>query len=237
MQALIVATIIALTSPLLFSETLTQDMALISHLPAVSAQDTDVQNTAYSLKTSSTFSSEVILEEEEIPFEIEVQEDEEKEVGYQEILQEGVVGKITRTYDLTYWQGQEVSRDLINTETTEPTNEIILKGTKIIIRGLATEDLGEIKYREKINVWATSYDGNCLGCTGRTATGKKVTHGICAVDPEVIPLGTAFYVPAYGICSAQDIGGGIKGNMVDLGFENVHEGWWSARYTDIYIIP
>ena len=33
---------------------------------------------------------------------------------------------------------------------------------------------------------------------GRTASGLPVGHGIVAVDPSVIPLGTRMYVPGYG---------------------------------------
>ena len=37
-----------------------------------------------------------------------------------------------------------------------------------------------------------------LRSPGRTASGLSVGHGIAAVDPSVIPLGTRLYVPGYG---------------------------------------
>ncbi len=49
-----------------------------------------------------------------------------------------------------------------------------------------------------------------------TYTGAKTRHGICATDPAVIPLGTRFFVPGYGECLAADIGGGVRGKMVDV---------------------
>jgi len=49
-------------------------------------------------------------------------------------------------------------------------------------------------------------------------------------------LGTNFYVEGYGLCRSEDIGGAIKGNKVDLGFEDVRNGFWSARYTDVYLL-
>lgn len=80
----------------------------------------------------------------------------------------------------------------------------------------------------------TSYDGNCKGCSGRTHfTNESVVRGICAVDQHVIPPHSFFYVPGYGPCKAADKGGGIKGKEVDLGFEDVRQGWWSRRYIDI----
>jgi len=86
---------------------------------------------------------------------------------------------------------------------------------------------------------ATSYDGNCKGCSGRTRlTNEPVTWGICAVDTDVIrsykDTHSKFYVPGYGPCKAADTGGAVKGKIIDLGFEDVRHGWWSRRYTDIY---
>jgi 3D (Asp-Asp-Asp) domain-containing protein len=57
-----------------------------------------------------------------------------------------------------------------------------------------------------------------------------------AVDPAVIPLGTNVYIPGYGIGRAEDIGGAIKGRRIDLGFEDIDDGWWSARWVDVYLL-
>ncbi len=82
---------------------------------------------------------------------------------------------------------------------------------------------------------ASSYDGNCEGCSGRTHfTNEPVRWGICAVDPNVIPPHSVFYVPGYGPCKAADKGGAVKGKRIDLGFEDIRKGWWSRRYTDIF---
>jgi 3D (Asp-Asp-Asp) domain-containing protein len=53
---------------------------------------------------------------------------------------------------------------------------------------------------------------------GHTASGLPVGPGIAAVDPSLIPLGTRFDVPGYGVAVAADTGPGIQGSMIDLWF-------------------
>lgn len=65
---------------------------------------------------------------------------------------------------------------------------------------------------------ATAYTPWCSGCSGYTALGYRAGHGIVAVDPRVIPLGTRLYIPGYGFAVAGDTGGAIKGDRIDLGY-------------------
>jgi 3D (Asp-Asp-Asp) domain-containing protein len=67
---------------------------------------------------------------------------------------------------------------------------------------------------------ATAYTAQCTGCSGITASGRPAGHGIVAVDPRYIPLGTRLYIPGYGHALAGDTGGAIRGNRIDLGFES-----------------
>ena len=64
----------------------------------------------------------------------------------------------------------------------------------------------------KITVRAYAYTGG-----GRTATGTKARYGVIAVDPRVIPYGTKVYIKELGgTFRAEDCGGGIKGNKIDI---------------------
>jgi len=74
-----------------------------------------------------------------------------------------------------------------------------------------------------VRMIATAYVPYCSGCSGVTALGLRAGHGIVAVDPNVIPLGTRLYVPGYGTALAGDTGGAIRGNRIDLGFNNLGE--------------
>ena len=71
---------------------------------------------------------------------------------------------------------------------------------------------------------------------GITKSGVPVTKGIVAVDPKVIPLGTRLYVPGYGFAVAGDTGGGIVGNMIDLGYPDGVASDWHTGWVDVYIL-
>ena len=203
---------------------------------AATDPSTDYLSSPPPLETLTRFSEEEIQIPVPLPFETEYVDDPESEIGTKEILQEGVNGRRTETYLVKYWYGEETERGLLDVQVTKPQKQIVSRGTKIIWRELETPDEGDLKYWRKLRVWATSYDGNCLGCRGRTYSGTVVSYGTLAVDPSVIPLGTLVYIPGYGVGKAEDIGGGIKGEMIDLGFEDVSKGWWHAQWTDIYLL-
>lgn len=82
---------------------------------------------------------------------------------------------------------------------------------------------------DTLRVKATAYTGH-----GKTYTGVATRRGICAVDPDVIPLGTRFRVPGYGNCVAADIGGAVKGAFIDIWVKsNRVAGRWGVRTVTI----
>ena len=51
----------------------------------------------------------------------------------------------------------------------------------------------------------------------RTATGSRPKENrTIAVDPKVIPYGSTVYIEGYGYFIAEDTGGAIKGNRIDI---------------------
>ena len=84
--------------------------------------------------------------------------------------------------------------------------------------------------KRQLTVSATCYD-----LSGRTATGMPVGQGVVAVDPSVIPLGTRMYVPGYGKGVAADVGGGIKGDTIDLWMTPSQCASWGRRTVTITI--
>lgn len=71
--------------------------------------------------------------------------------------------------------------------------------------------------------YASGYEDNGIW-NDKTHLGTKVRPGIIAVDPKVIPLGSKVYVEfedgkgMYAV--AEDTGGAIKGNRIDIAMEN-----------------
>lgn len=71
----------------------------------------------------------------------------------------------------------------------------------------------------------------------QTATGTWPSRGTIAVDPAIIPLGTRLYVEGYGEGIAEDTGGAIKGEILDLYMESESECWdWGRRQVEVKII-
>ncbi len=53
---------------------------------------------------------------------------------------------------------------------------------------------------------------------GQTASGSMARYGTAAVDCSKYAFGTVFHVPGYGYARAEDVGGAIKGEHLDLWF-------------------
>lgn len=80
--------------------------------------------------------------------------------------------------------------------------------------------------KRSIQMKATAYNVEGNEQWGRlTFSGTTVRHGVIAVDPNVIPLGTKVYVSGYDspllpkggfVAVAEDTGGAIKGNRIDI---------------------
>lgn len=79
------------------------------------------------------------------------------------------------------------------------------------------------RYSRELTMTATAYTRFDDGNGNYTRRGHLLRKGLVAVDPNVIPLGTRLYIPGYGYAIADDIGGAIKGNIIDLAFDSRSE--------------
>jgi 3D (Asp-Asp-Asp) domain-containing protein len=120
--------------------------------------------------------------------------------------------------------------------THSPAAKSVTEQQLLESEGLVKTPQGILPFSRMLTVYSTSYDKNCSGCSKTTASGLPTGYGVVAVDPNIIPLGTKLYIPGYGTAVAGDTGGNIKGTIIDLGFDDVKNGWWSSRFVEIYIL-
>lgn len=152
-----------------------------------------------------------------IPFETKTIELQTIPKGKKNVLTKGVDGTLSSTYRKKYVNGVYDSEELINQSTTlEPVTEVVELG---VGGSLVGKDGKTYYYSYYIDVQATCY-GPADGSGTITASGTHVREGVIAVDPRVIPLGTTVYVKGdykdLGVCYAEDTGGAIKGNIIDV---------------------
>ncbi|MBL0386443.1 LysM peptidoglycan-binding domain-containing protein [Tumebacillus sp. ITR2] len=89
------------------------------------------------------------------------------------------------------------------------------------------------EYSKTVDVAATAYGpGNIMWqWGGKTKMGTQVREGVISVDPNVIPLGSKVWVTGYNspllpaggfFATAEDTGGAIKGNRIDIYIDANH---------------
>ncbi len=185
--------------------------------------------------TITRVTREVVVETQELPFQTVFKNNGDLEKGKTQVVQEGKKGLKEVKLETVYENGIEVSKKILEEKVLESSlNEIVEKGTMALV---ATSRGDLSRYSEVFTMTATAYHAG-YSSTGKspgdkyygmTASGTKVRPGVVAVDPKVIPLGTKLYVQStdgrvdYGYAFAEDTGGAIKGNKIDLYFETPKE--------------
>lgn len=183
----------------------------------------------------------LVTERVSIPFGVRRWAEPKLEKGKTAVLREGREGVKELVYEVVTENGKEVSRTLVDEKViAEPRDKIIGIGTKIVVRTLMTAQ-GPIRYTDVKEMIATAYypgpESTGTYADGYTATGARAGHGVVAVDPKVIPLGTKLFIPGYGVAVAADVGGAIKGNRIDLCFDTYREAiHFGRKQLKVYIL-
>ncbi len=196
--------------------------------------------------------------EETVPFQTETEEDDTLEKGKTRVVEEGKEGKKVQTFEITYKNGEEVSRELIDEEIVEESqNKIIAQGTKEPPKKVQTVAKKQERSEPKVvqasadekssvetadnkqddgktmMVQATAYSTNNPNLSTHTATGidLRKNPNVIAVDPSVIPLGSKVWVEGYGTFTAGDTGGAINGKKIDIHFSSYEKAKSFGRKT------
>lgn len=171
----------------------------------------------------------VTTEIRSIPFETVSRKDYNLPLGEKKVIQDGEEGQEEVTTIEILENGKVVSTTTESKVIKAPKSKIVLTGTvQVASRGGV-----DFSYIEKKRMLATAYThtGN------RTATGTMPRVGVVAVDPKVIPLGTRLYIDGYGFARAEDTGGAIKGDKIDLFLDTSEETKrFGRRWVTVYIL-
>ncbi|HBG22339.1 MAG TPA: hypothetical protein DDW83_03670 [Peptococcaceae bacterium] len=183
---------------------------------------------------------ETVKEQFPIPESSEKKADSSLTKGQERVLEKGSPGEGERTIKVVYEDGKEVSRETVEEQVVQPpVNKVIAYGTKSPVTTHAAPTKvasrggsSNLSYSRVLSARSTAYSSGT-----HTATGARVGPGSIAVDPSVIPLGTRLYVDGYGHGVANDVGGAIKGNAVDVYFSTDAEcRRWGVRTVNVYIL-
>lgn len=155
--------------------------------------------------------------------------------GRTKVIASGHPGERLTMVDYTQTDGTLHKRVLLNHVVRKPQPRVVAEGvgTPDAIRNFERRGLQKTSYiaASALDMVATAYTAECAGCSGYTASGYRAGHGIVAVDPRIIPLGTKLYIPGYGFAIAGDTGGAIVGNRIDLGFDSIGDALQFGRRT------
>ena len=172
----------------------------------------------------------------EIPFETESRENKDMFEGEKNVITKGEVGQKTESLKNTYVNGLLETTEVLKSEITkDPVKEVVEVGTK---KGTVAPNGKNAK--RVIVMQATAYDPTA---GSKTAMGTRARVGAVAVDPKVIPLGSKLYIESmdgfasYGYATAEDTGGAIKGNRIDLFYNsNAEANRFGRRNVKVYVL-
>lgn len=173
----------------------------------------------------ATVEYEEVVVEEKIPYGYNTVEVDTIPKGTKKVVKEGTNGVMKVTYLQKKIDGVPVSKEVIAQEIVS----LPIKGTEELgVGGTVKASDGTVyKYSYKRLMEATAYTYVPGKTTWKTATGAELKKGIVAVDPKEIPMHTEMYIASdtfeYGYGIAEDTGGAIKGNIIDLAFMTVEE--------------
>jgi len=177
---------------------------------------------------------------ETLPFDTVRRSDPNLLKGKEQVVSEGKEGVLSKTVEKVYEDGQLVAENVVDTKVEqESVDKVVAVGTKspVVVLSASSPDIDQVtkgditfSYKQILNnVTLTAYSSD-VASTGKssehpqygiTASGTKVTEGrTIAVDPKVIPMGWWVYIEGIGLRRAEDTGSAIKGNKIDVYFDN-----------------
>ncbi|MGD8457302.1 MAG: ubiquitin-like domain-containing protein [Anaerolineales bacterium] len=191
---------------------------------------------------------ELLLEEETIPYNLEVKLLEDVELDTYKVVDFGATGIRAKQVRVRYEDGEEVSRT-VGEEwlVREPRTRVEGWGSKIVLRTLDTPN-GPIEYWRVVDLWVTSYSpcrsaGEPGKCYYYTSGGREVKRGVAAVSYDwwlKMNETTTVYVPGYGQAVISDVGRAPShsgGFWIDLAYSDDETASWAKWVTVYFTTP
>lgn len=187
-----------------------------------------------------------------VPFETEYIDNTNRQIGYENTLNEGSDGECIQTYKDMYVNGVLTTSELVSEEVTvEAVAQKIERGTACAVPYAKMDDPSALtlvdgipeSYTRIVSGKATAYSSPKINPL--TASGRPALVGTVAVNPNVIPYGSELYIVSqdrkhvYGYAIAADTGlGMMQGTVaVDLFCSSYADSCkWGAHYVDIFVI-
>lgn len=184
--------------------------------------------------------------DEPIPFETIYKKDTSMKKGETRI-ENGENGIKTKVYYIEFTDGVETSRRLETEKIKkQPVPKIVYEGTidtQTAVRGT------KFAYKKVLQCRATAYTndakwGDHIAFSYLCGGGLRTRWGIIATDPDYIAPGTLVYIKSlregvkdYGYAIAADVGGSIKGDLIDLWMDSESLcNSWGIKPVEVYVL-
>ena len=213
-------------------------------------------------RPATTYEEQIV---ELLPYDTLRQADPDLLLGEEQVVQAGVQGAVSARSRVVTDPDGSLSITSMGTTVSQPVDEIVAYGTQVepVTQSwlsvtddvlthidanadgsgtLTTASGQELPYTQVLSCKATAYTTQRQSWK-KTATGTTARVGAIAVDPRVIPYGTRMFIVSadgsitYGVATAEDCGGNIKGNRIDLFFDTYDECVsFGVRACDVYLL-
>lgn len=164
--------------------------------------------------------------------------------GEVQVWQQGMDGTREVVYEVTYADGERVSRQAVSESGNTSVTEYAYVGT-LVREAQAGDTIASVvqnadgsgyllmtsgdalHFTAALEVQCTAYTTGHDGVGTVTATGTTARRGCVAVDKRVIPLGSSLFITTasgsytYGMASAEDTG--VRGAKIDLYMDSYDE--------------